>query len=486
MSTSPDPIPWCHAPTSALYFDPLGYVYPCCTGRQPLGRIGSGSGRRLREIWNGAIRASVEAAVAAADLSRGCADCAQAAESAGRDAALAVHFDRWGTLQGDGPVDLEFALSNTCNLQCVMCNGMLSSAIRSQRDHDPPLPAVYDDRFFDDLAQLLPGVRRVAFKGGEPFLAREARRVMDLLIEQGSTAEIKITTNATVWSDRVEHYLRELRMEPIVSIDAMDPEVLEAVRVGAHADHLWENVARIERVAREVGRTLTFSYCFMPETWQELAPLLVEAESRGAYVAVAHVSQPPDQSLLGLDVSDLTRIRSEMAAREARLEDLRPENREAWNQALAWVDYCAEGRREAQREIAVELSSGRDDPPASDRPAPGNTRPEADLAELRGWSGAGSLVVHATDGLVTGVSMPDWAGGRDLDIVGRRVDVVQSMLTQLVGAELEPDIDEMGHMATTPAGEVAVRAVYFGMGADLEVHLALSPAARARVLAAGS
>lgn len=489
MSVAADPSPWCHAPSTALYFDPLGFVYPCCSSRQPLGRIGPGPGGSLRDIWHGPVREAVRAAVAAGDLPRGCADCAQAAESSGRGSSLAVHFDRWRSLVRDLPLDLEFALSNTCNLQCVMCNGMLSSAIRTQREHRPPLPAVYGDRFFGELAELLPGARRVAFKGGEPFLAREACRVMDLLIDQRSTAEITITTNATVWSERVERYLRVLRMAPIVSIDAVDPELLERVRVGVHADRLWENIGRIERVARGVGRPLTFSYCLMPDTYQELAPLLVEAESRGAFVAIAHVSQPLHQSLLGLDIDDLARIRSQMNAQEALFSDLLPENRATWNHALAWVDYCRERRGQVRREVGVDVRSGRADSPSmAVRSAPGDPSQDADLAELHRWSGAGAIVVQAVDGgIISEVSMPNWIDGLDVKVIGRQLGDLPLILAELVGEELEPRVDAVGHFAATnPAGEVIARAVVLGDDRRTQVHLALSPVARARVLDAGN
>lgn len=55
----------------------------------------------------------------------------------------------------DWPRQMEFSVSNTCNLQCVMCNGEWSSSIRSQREGLPPLPKVYDDAFFDGLRDFL-------------------------------------------------------------------------------------------------------------------------------------------------------------------------------------------------------------------------------------------------------------------------------------------------------------------------------------------
>ena len=57
------------------------------------------------------------------------------------------------------PKHIEFALSNTCNLQCVQCSGELSSAIRAQREHRPPLRSPYGDAFFDEIQEFLPAPR---------------------------------------------------------------------------------------------------------------------------------------------------------------------------------------------------------------------------------------------------------------------------------------------------------------------------------------
>ena len=46
----------------------------------------------------------------------------------------------------------------------------------------------YGDEFFDELPEFLPHVEVAVFIGGEPFLARECRRVWDLLIEMDAPA----------------------------------------------------------------------------------------------------------------------------------------------------------------------------------------------------------------------------------------------------------------------------------------------------------
>ena len=65
---------------------------------------------------------------------------------------------------------MEFSISNVCNLECVMCNGNFSSAIRAHRDQLPPAKSVYSNAFDPVLRSILPHLFRAKFLGGEPFL----------------------------------------------------------------------------------------------------------------------------------------------------------------------------------------------------------------------------------------------------------------------------------------------------------------------------
>ena len=59
---------------------------------------------------------------------------------------LTVDAFRLESMTPQWPERLELALSNACNLQCVMCNGELSSSIRIHREHRTALPTVAGER----------------------------------------------------------------------------------------------------------------------------------------------------------------------------------------------------------------------------------------------------------------------------------------------------------------------------------------------------
>jgi radical SAM protein with 4Fe4S-binding SPASM domain len=192
----------CRAPHVALRFSPDGRVHACCVNSHyELGRIGE---RTITEIWNGPELAELRLALDDADFSLGCQDCAVLVSAGSRQQTHAEQFDRFPAPAPGAPGwprRLEFALSNTCNLQCVQCNGELSSSIRTQRELRPPLPSPYGEAFFAELAAFLPHVEVAVFIGGEPFLSRECRTVWDLLIERDLRPEVpRCTTPPTARS----------------------------------------------------------------------------------------------------------------------------------------------------------------------------------------------------------------------------------------------------------------------------------------------
>ncbi|HWJ98749.1 MAG TPA: SPASM domain-containing protein, partial [Acidimicrobiales bacterium] len=136
----------CGSPSAAMYFAPDGQVRACCVNTEyTLGRIGEQS---IREIWEGARIASLRTALEGRDFSLGCQDCEHRIAAGDRAWSTAEQYDEYlGTEPGRHPRRMDFILSISCNLQCVMCNGDLSSSIRIHREKRPPLASPYGDAF---------------------------------------------------------------------------------------------------------------------------------------------------------------------------------------------------------------------------------------------------------------------------------------------------------------------------------------------------
>jgi len=416
-----------------MRFSPTGEVHACCVNDQfPLGRIGEQS---IADIWRGSARARLRDALDRADYSLGCRDCEADYLSGHRLQTHAEQFDRYPEAPPPPwPKRLELALSNTCNLQCVHCNGDLSSAIRAQREHRPPLRSPYDDAFFEELREVLPHVEVAVFIGGEPFLARECQRVWDLLIEMDLHPEVHVTTNGTVWNDRVEHYLHALCMNVAVSIDGATSATNDAIRVGSSLDEVAVNRDRFVAATRSYGAAFCWNHCLMVQNWRELAGVLLEADRLDLGVHVIPVTYPTRYSLYALPADDLAPI---VLGLEEQGEELVRRLDPARGSLTSWEATLAHLRDHMQRLEAVSPRGPAAPVPVTleprRRPATPNEL-DALRGELHAWAGQDLLVVRAEEGVVLGVEAPDWAALLDAERwVGWRLEALQADVIGLLG-----------------------------------------------------
>jgi Flp pilus assembly protein TadD len=199
-----------------------------------------------------------------------------------------------------------------------MCYGVLSSTIRAHREKLPPLPKVYDDRFFEDLRRYLPHLRDAKFFGGEPFLAQENYRIWDMMIEDGITIPCHVTTNGTQWSKKVERILEALPCSISVSIDGTTKATVESVRVNANFEEVRQNADRFLAYTRKRGTYFTLTYCLMRQNWFEFGDYLKYADERRVQVFINTVIDPPNCSLYTLPPAELAAIVKQMEEMDAR------------------------------------------------------------------------------------------------------------------------------------------------------------------------
>jgi len=323
----------CYAPFVGLSFDVHGMVSVCAFTRStPLGRVGEDA---LVDMWNGATIGDLRASVRDDDLGTSCARCAEEIAGGNLHGVLATGFDPFTADEAaTWPSRMEFALTNACNLQCIMCSGEFSSAIRSQREGLPPMRSRYDESFLDELTPFLAHLRQARFLGGEPFLSELNFRIWERMIRTGSSAECNVTTNGTQWTSRMESVLERLPFSVGISIDGVSAATVEHIRSGASYERIMENLGHFVRYRDRTGNSLSLTFCLMVENVHEFADYLLMAEEHGCQVYVNTVRQPPEHSLYRLPDSELRavveRLEAEREAVSRRLEL----NRSAWHEQL--------------------------------------------------------------------------------------------------------------------------------------------------------
>lgn len=331
-----------------MYLDQHGSVRACCQNTEhPLGNVSEAS---LREIWEGAQARRLRDAMLEHDLDHGCAFCKWQVAEGNDGLVFARTFDhlRAASTEPTWPKQLELSMSNACNLQCVMCNGDWSSAIRANREGRPPLPQVYDDRFFDDLRPFLEHVEVVKILGGEPFLGRESLRVMEMLVEMGSSAEVHVTTNGTQWSPRIERILERLPMVIIVSLDGVEKAGYESIRIGSDLDVVLANLDRFTVYAAQHGTQVNLAHCLMTSNWRQFPDFLRFADARHLRTYVNTVTYPNSLSLFHLPPARLREIVDHFESIDGQLSSELQLNRAVWKDQLRRLQHRLAGLREGK------------------------------------------------------------------------------------------------------------------------------------------
>lgn len=419
----------CYAPHAGLYLRPDGVVLPCCANARPVGTVTGPRRQSLLDIWRGERHVEVRRALEADDFRLGCDGCIPG-PGGGAARTVARAFDGYASDETDPawPRHLDLALSNTCNLQCVMCNGDLSSAIRTGREGRPPARSAYDEAFFTELRGLLPHLETIHFKGGEPFLSTEVGRVWDDLLATQATAEVRVTTNGTHLTERGAAYVRDLRMHVLVSIDAIDPDAYRAIRIGAEIDRVLANLDRFQQLTSEAGASTSLVFCLMDRNVDQLRPVLLEAERRALEVEIIWVDSPAPFDLRRAAPEHLAQAVAQLEAGDATVR-----SRLSGGRRHHWDDTLQELRRlqaEAQAEpvgvpISITTAAARD--------------LEAELADAV----VGPILrAEATDGIWRSVDAPPWASPLDPSSwIGASVADTITMLWSSTGASVSYDTE---------------------------------------------
>jgi MoaA/NifB/PqqE/SkfB family radical SAM enzyme len=344
----------CYAPHTNLFFAQTGQVRACCWNWGHV--LGNALHDSIDDIWHGAQIQILRRALEGMEFGPGCEFCDRQTATGWIANPPMRHFDTFAVPAAvpEWPQRMEFSISNSCNLECIMCNGTFSSAIRAHREKLPPMRTLYSGAFIESLRKYLPHLVRAKFLGGEPFLIAEYYQIWDMMIADRLTTPCHITTNGTQYNDRIERAMDALPLGFAVSLDGATKKTVESIRVNANYDEQMRILKRFREYTRERKTDLSLTFCFMRQNWFEFADFCLFGEELGCHVGVNTVGKPPECAVYNLPVEELRKIYRKMEQQTLLLEPHLKLNRVVWFAELDRV------RRRSQQ-APVETKSG---PPA--------------------------------------------------------------------------------------------------------------------------
>jgi MoaA/NifB/PqqE/SkfB family radical SAM enzyme len=327
----------CYAPFSSLYFDIYGNARVCCHNwTHPAGNVLENT---LDEIWSSARIKHLREDLKNYKYGHGCDFCYFQTADGNLENLAIDRFDYYDITSPvpAWPQQMEFALSNTCNLECVMCTGMFSSTIRSRREKLEPIPRIYSDEILESFRKYLPHLKLAKFLGGEPFLITEYQRIWDMMIEDELHIPCHVTTNGTQFNRRIERILEQVPMGFAVSLDGVSRQTVESIRVNAKYDEVMQNARRFRAYSRFMGTSFTLTFCLMRPNWHEFGDYCMMADEWDCPVYVNTVTYPPQLGIYTQPPEELRKVLDGMEAQIPRFEKALRRNRRIWFGELARI-----------------------------------------------------------------------------------------------------------------------------------------------------
>jgi MoaA/NifB/PqqE/SkfB family radical SAM enzyme len=305
---------FCHAPFSSMNFAQDGKATVCCYNRSHV--LGTYPKDSIEDMWYGTQADHLRGLLRRNALPRGCQICLDQLQSRNFGGLRARFYDRhaaeaWseaGEPFHPRPKVMEFEISNVCNLECTMCNGFFSSAIRKHREGLPQLKRPYDARFVKQLEAFIPHLTEAKFLGGEPFLNHLYYQIWELIARIKPDIRITIITNGTILTDKVKAILEPLNAHIDMSIDALDPANYERIRVNAKFEQVMENLAYFREFVARKKTSMTMSVCPMQQNWHEMPQILQFCNERDITLFFNTVYFPESASLRCLPRAQLREI----------------------------------------------------------------------------------------------------------------------------------------------------------------------------------
>ncbi len=301
--------PLCRAPFSNLYFSRNGNVISCCFNREHI--LGKYPGQTLSELWHGAPLRFFKKKVLKNSLLKGCDICIREFENKNFHGVIARHFD-FLTPKRRYPVMMEFELDNICNLECIMCEGELSSSIRKNRDKQDKICTPYGHEFAEYIKPYLRKTKLLRFGGGEPFLIPIYYDIWDIVVKKNPTCGIYVQTNGTIINDKIRKWLSGGQFELGVSLDSLEKSRFEHIRKNARFEDVLSNIDEfISLIPAKPGRpSLVISTTVMRDNWRDIPSLLEFANKKNAQIVFNTVWTPLSCAIHNLTPSEIKKILS--------------------------------------------------------------------------------------------------------------------------------------------------------------------------------
>ena len=262
---------FCVLPWVSLETSPIGTVRPCCLAEDEIkdteGNKYSLLRTNLNEVHTSEYMQKLRQEFLDGKKPQTCRKCWNE-ERSGRTSKRMHTLNRlkhivedtnW-TADAKPLVFIDFKLGNICNLKCRICGSWSSSTFATEEVRFEGKDSFHyqmlkdgawprqNQRFWQDIDELMEQVRYLEFTGGEPFMIKEHFDLLQRMVDRGIAQDVEIhyNTNGTQFPEHAEEIWKNFKLVEIAfSIDDVE-ERFEYQRANAVWDEVNANMDRFE------------------------------------------------------------------------------------------------------------------------------------------------------------------------------------------------------------------------------------------------
>lgn len=301
----------CFAPKKSMMFSFDGNVYLCCDNKEA--SIGNITTQNLHDIWFGEKRYLLDKQINQDyNLEKGCITCEYKIKNKNYSTVQAQNFDLYTTNNSEYPARLEFEIHNTCNLECIMCDGAHSSSIHANRNKLPALKMVYDDIFTKQLIEFIPYLKSINLLGGEPTLIKTYYDIIEKVTTINPSCFIHLQTNASNISEKFKSLLEKGNFEIGISIDALTKELAIEIRKNIDFEKHIETIQYYISLHKQNKIKVTVNTCILTNNWKEIIPIIQFCNEHKLTIFICVITNPFYNSFLSTTIEFVEHVSTEL------------------------------------------------------------------------------------------------------------------------------------------------------------------------------
>lgn len=294
---------YCKAPFVSMSISINGYISPCCYIHSSILFYAQNNesypNKSLTDIWNSLRFQNYRSLFNKGIFPSECSICQSDFSNGDFESAKAKMYEKYD-IYSKYPKVIELTLDNTCNLNCIMCNSVLSSKIAQKRNVSNK-NEIDKDLFIKEISYFIPYLEEIIISGGEPLASEFCIKLMREIIVLNPKCVISVNTNGTILNDEIKQLMFQGNFQINLSIDSIHKDTYEKIRLGANFEKVMGNFTFYSEYLNKKNKGITITICPLILNFKELPELVNFCNQKNAFIQFVHVFNAHDVALSSAD-----------------------------------------------------------------------------------------------------------------------------------------------------------------------------------------